>query len=296
MNPLTAVLFILSAAAILFYSVATRFHLNTIVGLILVIAFYRIVQFKFDLPFGLYIFSLGNAMTNPMSPSAAVGFMLVGVSYFFDLSKRKVVVQQVMLLTVLAGGIFMITAYILDVPEFYSSLQLFPSFQTCILFLFLAFSILLSRPEEGIIKLLVLDLEGSRIGRSFIAVIIAIPILITYLRFIAQRSGWMSFELGGAFVLLSYIIILAAFLFITISSLNTRDQSRKDFVARINTLNAELKEMHDQQVASNEELAASNEEIKTANEELSTINEQLTLATDTIRAQDLIIIEQKEEA
>jgi len=231
-----------------------------------------------------------------MAPAAAVGFVLIGMSYAFNASKRKVAAQQVILLTILASGIFMVSGYILNVPEFHSSIHLFPALQSCILFLLLALSILLARPEEGIIRLLIMDLEGSRIGRSLVLVAIAIPIAITFLRFLGQRSGWMSIELGSAFVLLSYIIILTAFLLITISSLNTRDQARNDFVTRINNLNIELQEMHDQQLASNEELAASNEEIKTANEELSTINKQLTLATETIRAQDLTIIEQKEEA
>jgi PAS domain S-box-containing protein len=133
-------------------------------------------------------------------------------------------------------------------------------------------------------------------GRLLVPVTVAIPIVIAYFRFLNERSGWVSTELGIALVLLSYIVILTTALFITISSLNSRDQARNDFVAKINNLNIELKEMHDWQLTSNEELTASNEEIKSANEELSAINEQLTSATETIKAQDLIIIEQKEEA
>ena len=296
MNPLTAILFILSAASILFSSASSRKYLSAAVGVIILTAFYKIIQFKFDLPFQPDNLVFSSAFANPMAPAAAVGFVLIGMSYVFDASKRKVAVQQVMLLTVLAGGLFMVTGYILYVPEFHSSIHFFAALQTCILFLFLALSILLSRPEEGVIRLLIGDLEGSRIGRSLVPLTIAIPFIITYFRFLAQRQGWISTELGIAFVLLSYVIILTAALFITISSLNKRDRVRSDFVTKINDLNLELREAHDQQIASNEELAASNEEIKTANEELSTINEQLSFAADTIRAQDLIIIEQKEEA
>lgn len=264
--------------------------------LILVIAFYKILQFKFDLPFKPDNFVFGTVIANPMAPASAVGFILTSMSYVFDTSKRKTLAQQTILLTVLAGAIFMIAGYILYVPEFYSSIQFFPALQTCILFLFLALSILFSQPEQGVIKLLVFDLEGSRVGRLLVPVTIAIPIVIAYFRFLNERSGWVSTELGIALVLLSYIVILITSLFITISSLNTRDQARNDFITKINNLNSELKEMHDWQLASNEELTASNEEIKSANEELSAINEQLTQATETIRAQNLIIIEQKEEA
>lgn len=296
MNPLTAVFFILSATSFLFSSVTTRIYLIPVAMLILVIAFYKILQFKFDLPFKPDNFVFGTVIANPMAPASAVGFILTSMSYVFDTSKRKTLAQQTILLTVLAGAIFMIAGYILYVPEFYSSIQFFPALQTCILFLFLALSILFSQPEQGVIKLLVFDLEGSRVGRLLVPVTIAIPIVIAYFRFLNERSGWVSTELGIALVLLSYIVILITSLFITISSLNTRDQARNDFITKINNLNSELKEMHDWQLASNEELTASNEEIKSANEELSAINEQLTQATETIRAQNLIIIEQKEEA
>lgn len=296
MNPLTAVLFILSATSILFSSGSSRMYLIPVTVLILVTALYKIIQFKFDLSFKPDNFTFGNTISNPMAPAAAIGFVLINIPYVFDALKRKTAVQQGILLTVMAGGIFMIAGYLLDVPEFYSSIHFFPAFHTCLLFLLLAISILFSRPEEGVTKLLILDLEGSRVGRLLVPITIAIPIVIAYFRFLNERSGWVSTELGIALVLLSYLIILAASLFITISSLNTRDQARNDFIAKINNLNNELKEMHDWQLASNEELTASNEEIKSANEELSAINEQLTLATEKIRAQDLIIIEQKEEA
>ena len=189
MNPLTAILFILSATSILFSSVSTRKYLSPVVGLILVTAFYKIVQFKFDLLFKPDNFVFSSALAYPMAPAAAVGFVLISLSYVFNTSKRKATVQQVILLTVLAGGIFMVTGFILYVPEFHSSIHFFPALQSCILFLLLALSILFSQPEEGVIRLLIVDLEGSRIGRALIPVTIAIPFVITYSCFLAQRSG-----------------------------------------------------------------------------------------------------------
>jgi len=231
-----------------------------------------------------------------MAPGAAFGFALLSLYGLLNLSKLNATVQQIIVLSVLIGSVFMVTGYILDVPEFHSSIHLFPASQTCIIFLLLAFSFLLSNPEEGIIKLLTRDLEGARIGRLLIPAVIFIPFVITYSHFLAHRSGLVSIEFGIALVLMSYVIILTTFLFITISSLNARDQTRNDFVNKINTLNAELKEGNDRQLTLNEELVASNEEIQAANEELSTMNDQLALAAETIRAQDQIIIEQKEEA
>ncbi len=272
-----------------------------VTGLVLLVSLYQITQFRFDLsyvsdePFFSKVFGVQHSI-NPMAPTAAVGFALLSLSNLFGFSKRTAFIQQTIVIIVLIGAVFMVTGYTLHVPEFHSSIHLFPALQTCILFLILSVSILLSQPDEGIIKLLIVDLEGSRIGRLLLPVTIAIPFGITYFRFLAQRLGWITTELGIALVLLSYVIILTSSLFMTILSLNSRDQARNDFITKINNLIIELKEMHNQLLASNEELAASNEEIKTANEELSTMNEQLSLAIETIRAQDLIIIEQKEEA
>ncbi len=301
MNPMTATFFILSAASVLFPSTSSRVYLLPINGLVLIASFYQIMQFRFNLPFMTDKFLFGNVFgvhdsINPMAPTAAIGFALISMSRLFGFSRRAVLTQQILVLLVLTGAIFMVTGYSLYVPEFHSSIHFFPALQTCILFLLLSLSILLSQPDKGVIKLLITNLEGSRMGRLLLPVTLVIPFVITYLRFFAQRSGWITTELGIAIVLLSYVIILTAFLFLTISSLNIRDSARSDFVTKINNLNIELREMHDQQLASNEELAASNEEIKTANEELSTMNEQLSLASDTIRAQDLVIIAQKEEA
>jgi len=211
-------------------------------------------------------------------------------------SKRTALIQHTLVLVVLTTAVFLTTGYILYVPEFHSSIYLFPAFQTCILFLLLTLAILLSQPEEGIIKFLIGDWEGSRIGRLLIPVTIAVPFLITQFRLFAEHSGWVSTEFGSASVLLSFIIILTVFLFTTISSLNIRDKAQSDFIIKINNLNAELKEGNDHQLASNEELLASNEEIKAANEELSAMNEQLALAAEAIRMRDQVIIDQKEEA
>jgi PAS domain S-box-containing protein len=303
MNPLTAVLFILIGGSILFSSSSSSSRVDQwlIPVIVLVVSLYHLVQFKFDLPFRVDTLVFGDTMrrtgyNNTMAPGAAVGFALVSIYGILQYAKPGATFQQAILLTVLTGVVFMITGYLFHVPEFYYSIRLFPALQTCVLFLLLTFSILLSRPEEGLVKLLIGNLEGSRIGRLLVPVAIAIPFVFTYLRLLAQRSGWVSVELGVALVLLGYVIILTFFLFITVSSLNARDQVRNGFLKKIRALNAELKEVNEQQRASNEELATSNEEIMTANEELFTMNEQLALASETIRAQNQLIIEQKEEA
>ncbi len=301
MNPMTALFFILSAVAFLAYLHFSRILGLIFAGLVILVSVYQVIHFRFHFPFRvdnlLFADNFGiHEAINPMAPSAAVGFILVNSSFILNFVSRRALLLQVLGLTVLIGAVFMLSGYLFNVPEFFSSIHIFPAFETCMLFLILAIFMLISQPEEGIIKILIGDLEGSRVGRSLVPITIAIPFIITGIRLFAEHRGWVSEGLGMALVVLSYIIILIVSLLITMSSLNTRDQTRIDFQTKINDLNNGLKEMNDELVATNEELAASNEEIRTANEELSTMNEQLVLASETIRAQDLIIIEQKEEA
>lgn len=301
MNPITAFLFILTAGTQLFYSTSSRRSARPLVVLVLITSVYQIIQYHFSLQFKIDQVLFGNLVDihygiNPMAPTAAVGFVLLSLSILLGSSRRTAIAQQVIVLTVLIGAVFMITGYTLRVPEFHSAIHLFPALQTCTLFVLLAFSILLSQPEVGVINALVGDWEGSRIGRLLIPVTIATPFIITQFRLFVEHAAGASTELGSGLVLLSFVMILTVALFVTVLSLNARDQARKAFIAKINDLNAELKQTNNQQLASNQELSSSLEEIKSANEALSAVNEKLASAAETIRTQGQVIIEQKEEA
>lgn len=311
MNPLTAVLLMLSALLVRHKQV-----LRQSTHLLLLVAHYTIValaamrlgdyfygfQYHIDQLFYGDFFNRGTGSVNGMAPASAVLFILLSgaqLAGMYGLHKLK----DIGALLVVGGCFFMMTGYAYRVPEFYSSIPLFAALQTCIIFVMLAFSVLLSRPIEGLISLAVADLEGARIGRYLMPLVVLIPFAIGYLRLMLARKTTISNELGFALVALCYALIFSVILLVTIYYLNNRDRLRRRFLERINLLNNDLNEANKQQqalneelVASNEEIQASNEEIQASNEELSATNEKMREALETIQAQSEIIIQQKEEA
>jgi PAS domain S-box-containing protein len=290
MNPMTALLFVLIAGIVAL--VPPRHPLTLIMAtVVLLVSLYHVTQIFTG--FSLYIdfsqWSYKGQVINPMAPITAVFFILTALSVLLDYFKRSALESQTVLIATLIGELFMITGYIFQVPEFNSSIRLFPALQTCILLQMVTTAILFSRPEEGLIKLLVGDWEGSRIGRWLIPLAIFIPFIIAYLRILLEKAAFISPELGVSIVVLSYLLIFSFNIFFIATSINIREYRRQNFINEINLLNHELKESNDDQLVLNEELAASNEEIN------ATV-EQLRLALDKIKLQDEIIIQQKEAA
>jgi PAS domain S-box-containing protein len=311
MNPIAALLFALLAGSILLKS-TTQPKLNQwlplIFGLVFIVSCVILLRFVIGFPLQLDHLFFGNVFgdsndgVNPMAPASAVLFMLISLAKTLRFYNRKAASEPLLILS-FTLVLFCITGYAFKVPEFFLSIKLFPALQTCVLFLIMQLAILFSTPEQGLVGLLVTDLEGALIGRNLILFTIIVPIVIAYLRMQAQWSQLISTEMGASIVMSSYIFIFTTSLLLTVASLNKRDRLRKEDAVKINELNRELRnanlkqqELIEELAASNEELAATGENQRATNDELLATNDKLEEAVLTIKMQDEIIIEQKEEA
>jgi PAS domain S-box-containing protein len=304
MNPLTAVLLILSAITITHenkikksYSIFLPFTyiLIAIASTIRLYDFFYPLPYRIDhLFFGDFL-AIGNDRIYSMAPTTAFLFILLG---FAQLAKyfKWLLVSEVLLIALIIVTLFMVTGYGFNVPEFHSTIPLFSAQHTCLLFLFIASSILLSQINRGLVSLLVVNLEGARVGRLLIPLVVIVPFVIGYFRLLYHRSGISSLEMGISVVVFCYVLIFSTILFIMVYYLNKRDQLRHKLMSKINIMNADLSESNSHQLALNEELTASNEEIHASNDNLHAMNEKLKEAKDTIERQTTIIIEQKERA
>ena len=227
MNPMTAFLFILLSSALLFKqskSSKASPSLLAIFGLIMAISICRLLQIKIGFPIQidhLFFGKLWNGQddgVNPMAPAAAVLFILITLAKFARSANRELI-GELLLIFSFTGILFMIAGYAFQVPEFYSSIKLFPALQSCLLFLMIVIAILFSSPTQGVVGLLSTDLEGSRVGRYLIGFTIAGPIGIAYLRMLAQRHHLISSEMGVAIVMSGYILIFTICLLETANSL-----------------------------------------------------------------------------
>ncbi len=299
-NPLTAILFLVTALVTVRHLKRFTIAFLFLQSVFILLCVFKLIDFTTPLPFKvdhLFFgdFLSGNDQVNSMAPSSAILFILIGIAQtatYFNNWK----VREGALVTLLLLDTFLIAGYLMSVPEFHLSIPLFPALQSCILFLLTISSIYLAEPDKGLPSLLIKDLEGAKVGRLIIPLIVLIPFAIGYLRLMTVRADIFSNELGISLVVLCYIIIFSAIFFITVKYLNKKNQIRNHYIGAIKALNNDLNDSNNQQLALNEELAASNEEAQASNEELTAMNEKLSEALQTIREQNAVILQQKEEA
>ena len=238
-----------------------------------------------------------------MAPSAAVLFFISSTAHIMVVMKRLLWISEVLIYVSFLCSLFFLFSFLFDAPEFKTNVHLFPASQTCVLFLFLLWAIAFARPTEGLVGLMITELEGSRIGRYLFPFTFTVPILIAVARLAMHRGHYFSFEFGVGSVTLLYFLIFMVALFAIVLSLNSRDLQRTEATKKISELNDELTYANGVQKALNRDLSASNEkiqlrsaELQNANKELSLVNAQLAEALTTIKVQDEFIIKQKEEA
>jgi signal transduction histidine kinase len=71
-------------------------------------------------------------------------------------------------------------------------------------------SVLLTRPEEGILRVLALDTPGSAGARRILAAAIAVPLGLGWLRLEGQSAGLYGTEFGTALFVAAMIVVLSA--------------------------------------------------------------------------------------
>lgn len=312
MNPMAAVLFILSAAAVLISKdeLSNRSYLVLMVHFAIVfVSLCRLTQFAIGLPFRIdhlffgTVWGTENDGVNYMAPSTAALFFMSSTAHTMVVKKRLLWLAEVLIYVGFLFSLFMLFGFLFDAPEFKTNVDLFPASQTCVLFLFVMWAISFARPTQGLVGLMITELEGSRIGRYLFPFTFTVPLLIAVARLAMHRGHYFSFEFGVGSVTLLYFLIFMVALFAIVLSLNSRDLQRTEATKKISELNEELTYVNGVQKALNNDLSASNEkiqlrsaELQNANKELSFVNAQLAEALTTIKVQDEFIIKQKEEA
>ncbi len=94
-------------------------------------------------------------------------------------------------------------------------------------FLFLSLAILLARPGEGIMKELTGTGTGSATARSLLPLVIFLPIVLGYLRLLVYWKGFISTELGLAFLVSAIIFTFSIVVWFITRLLNRRDEQKQ---------------------------------------------------------------------
>lgn len=253
MNPLTAVLFILSAIGLITIltsaesdkpsnlSVLPALLITSIAGFI----FLGII-FNFDPLIDTFLFSskvrqdlIGN-IPNRMAPNTALNFMFAGMALFFysKHSDKQKLFAQVLSLGIFFIGILSLLGYLYKVEKFYGVLQFIPmAVHTALGFIVLSIALLFFAPDKGLMKHLTSNYAGSSSARFLVPVAILIPATLGYLRLLGQWAKVFSNEFGVAILVISIIIILLTLIWYNAYSLNKKDAMREKAEANIKETN-----------------------------------------------------------
>ncbi len=247
MNPVTAVAFILAAASLFLQLAQTseiprptsvRAIIGSYLGVVLmVIGALNLLDSWFQLNLGIdqLLFheklstSLG-AAPNRMAPNTALSFCFIGFALM--LLKRgtgnKLRLSDLFAFASFAIALFAVIGYVFVVKPFYTFLHFIPmSLHTALLLLLLSTAILYTYPEDGVSTIFISRSSGGVIARRLLPAMIALPILLGWLRLQGEAYGLYPREFGIAFHTTATIVLLVTIIWWNALRVDRTDRKRE---------------------------------------------------------------------
>lgn len=164
-----------------------------------------------------------------MAVATAVDFTLIGMALCLLVIEVRPTIRQG--LALLAGAIatLSITGYAYGVTAlygvgFYSSM----AFHTAVGILVVSIGILLARPRQGIVAVLVSETVGGVLARRLLPFALAAPFLIGWLRIQGERAHLYESDFGVALTSVAYAILFTISIWRTAEALRHLDRLRLD--------------------------------------------------------------------
>jgi PAS domain S-box-containing protein len=150
-----------------------------------------------------------------MGVQASIGIVVAGVSVAVSARRsRPVVAIETGVLVLAALGLLAVVGYVFGVPRLASGAigqDLNPlSLQTAIAFLLFGAAMLLAHPREGVVLLLRSAGAGGVLIRRLIVPVIALPVLLGYLRLKGQEDGLYGTADGVAIYTAVLVVVFAS--------------------------------------------------------------------------------------
>jgi two-component system NtrC family sensor kinase len=239
MNPLTAVCFILSAAALWFLRKdhgGRRVHWAGVVAALCAagvagIAFVKISDF---LPGGslnidqvLFRSRLAN---NVMAPNTAVAFAFIGVAMLLIDARNTHVRWAATALTLAAGGVAMLalTGYLYSVLALYRvGEHIAMAVNTAACFLLLCLGTLTARPDREPLATLLSATAGGVVARRLLPAAVLIPLVVGLLALNGQKQNLYEIPFMMTLFTLTNVVIFVTLIWWNASSLRHLDEQRR---------------------------------------------------------------------
>ncbi|MEO7962156.1 MAG: PAS domain S-box protein [Ginsengibacter sp.] len=248
MNPTTAVLFLLSAAAV--YSIQQKEknkflqcgkYLGLfIAGIAVIRLFGRIPALDIGIDQWLFADKLDN---NRMAPGTIVNFVLIGTGLFLTdrKSNGKIVPSQVVIFIAFILSLWAIIGNLYasgPTEEFFVFRPM--AIQSAIAFILLTSAVLLCRYKTGFVSVLTNKNIGGIIIRRLLPIGVVSPIIVTFLRLQGRRMNLFSEEFGSALAIVFIVSVFATLMWWLARSLNNIEGKKKEAELSLINITKEL--------------------------------------------------------
>jgi len=287
MHPVTAVCFILVAAAVLLLEKSGRRERRVALACAAVpLVLANIQLFSYLAAEGYVpgaILFHGQLAVTRVAPNTALNFILLTVAIFASRghSRRHLWIYQSCALLFMTITFLSVLGHLFGATAMFGVGGHIPmALNTALLFQLLSVAVLLMTPDRGVARILFGKGIGSQMAKRLLVASIAIPCLIGWLRLEMERAGWLDAELGVSMMVALDAISLCAVSCWAAHSLNRVDGQRRQGALDL-TLAYEDLERRVQQRTS--ELAATNATLQSEMTARSRIQDQLRHSEERLR-------------
>lgn len=210
-------------------------------ALIFLIGFMTLFEYFFNINLKIDEFIIKEPVVNfkhtifsdRMTPLTAVNFILIGFTLFF--LENKVITNR-------ANQFFILAVFIISFFEFLNHIYMLEyhaliiniginifqiSLFNSVMFMLLSLGILTTRPQQGIISIIISKNNGGKLARRLIPPAMILPILLGYLGLIKTGNGAPEIDFGITVIVLATSLFFTALILINSYLIEKSDIMRK---------------------------------------------------------------------
>ncbi len=237
MNPMTAVGFLLAAAALGFtYNGLPNVGIGFGIAVVF-IGLAKLIDIETSANIGLdrILFSeqlekdVVNGVPNRMAPNTALSFLTLGIAAIFTASNNHKLRSLAANLSFVIHitSIFSVIGYAYGVKEFYGFLHFIPmALHTAFCFLAMSLSVMLLNSNYGFMQTFTSSFSGGTMARMMLPAMIFVPATLGYIRLWMNKSLPISLELGVALLITAIIVFFFVMVLRLSIALNRADEAR----------------------------------------------------------------------
>lgn len=235
MNPVSAILFILSGISLLNLKTTNRVRFAAYFFSAVIICVASLFKLSVLMTGQTSqvdtIFFKDSLEGNLMAPNTAINFLLCGLSLLLLRSKRDPIMKlgQVLSLGSMLISLLAILGYIYSIRSLHVVSVFFPmALHTAICFVFLCLGIFFAKMRSGFMQVITAPRLGGQLSRRLLPIAILLPLALGWLSFEAERAHVLNEYLSTSLIVLCMILAFSIIIWFYAKSLNGIDEKNRD--------------------------------------------------------------------